>query len=231
MVDIAQRWRVVYRRGMGAAELAQRAELEAWESGLSGTDLPLATSGAAYPRPRLSMPPPLPVGFAGARELLDLHLVARSRSADVRAGVVRALPPDHDLIELYDVWVGAPALPAVVIALDYMVTASPDLGGDRLAEAAEALLGAEHLERARRRGERETRYDLRPFLLDVRIDRAAATCRIRMRLGVHPEQGTGRPDEVVAALGERLGADLSVTSGVRTRIWTADEQRPARIEG
>jgi radical SAM-linked protein len=231
MADIVQRWRLVYRRGSGAAGLAQRAELEAWESALVATDLPLATSNAAHPRPRLSMPPPLPVGFTGTRELLDLHLLERWQAADVRRRLEPVLPADHGLAELFDVWVGSPPLPADVVALDYAVATAPTAPGERLAKAVDALLGASRLERVRRRGERETRYDLRPFLLGLEVAGPPDRCSIRMRLAVHPEQGTGRPDEVVAALGERLEQGLAIAAGARTRIWTSDEPRPDAIAG
>jgi hypothetical protein len=39
----------------------------------------------------------------------------------------------------------------------------------------------------------------------------------------HPELGTGRPEEVVAALGERLGIGLVAGSIVRERVLLTDE--------
>ncbi len=224
MAEIVQRWRVVYRRGPGARDLAQRAELEAWESALAQTRLPVATTGGAHARPRLAMPPPLPAGLTAERELLDLHLVERRPSAEVRERLVAVLPTDHALVDLFDVWVGAPPLPAVVVAADYVITIETAASPDRVATAVGALLRAGRLARVRRRGDRETEYDLRPFLLGLSLDEPSpAGVTLRMRLGSHPEQGTGRPDEVVAALADELAEAAAILGGTRTRIWTADE--------
>jgi radical SAM-linked protein len=222
--DVVQRWRVVYRRGPGARELAQRAELEAWEAALVASGLPLAVSAGAHPRPRLGTSLPLPVGLTAERELIDLHLVERRTSAEVRDRLGGALPPDHHLVELFDVWTGAPPLAGQVVAADYAITVGFRTDRPQLDDAISALLAAERLERTKRRGDRETAYDLRPFVLALSLDTASpAGGRLLMRLAIHPEAGAGRPDEVLAALSEAMGAPIEVVAGVRERLWTADE--------
>jgi radical SAM-linked protein len=227
MPDIVQRWRVVYRRGEAAAGLAQRGELEAWEEAVAGSGLQVAVTGGPHPRPRLAMAPPLPAGLTGERELLDILLVERRTSAEVRERLLAVAPPDHALVELFDVWVGAPPLPAQVVAVDYALGLRPTVGHDALRGAVARVLAAPRLERIRRKGERETRYDLRPFIVGLAVERSGpAGGALRMRLAVHPEQGTGRPDEVVAAVADQIGEPLEVSGGVRTRVWTADEVMP-----
>jgi hypothetical protein len=46
---------------------------------------------------------------------------------------------------------------------------------------------------------------------------------VLLRVRTPPFLGTGRPDEVVAALGEAAGMDLVVGSVVRERLILADE--------
>jgi hypothetical protein len=46
---------------------------------------------------------------------------------------------------------------------------------------------------------------------------------VRLRARIHPELGTGRPDEVIAALGDEAGVTLTVESLVRERLLLADE--------
>ena len=64
---------------------------------------------------------------------------------------------------------------------------------------------------ARAKGDDSVEYDLRPLLIDIRVDRGPAVA-MSMRTRFHPELGTGRPEEVVAALGdgpaERRSCDL-----------------------
>jgi hypothetical protein len=77
--------------------------------------------------------------------------------------------------------------------------------------------------RERTKGTSLVAYDLRPLLDDIRVldDRPPTTVRARTRFD--PVRGTGRPEEVVAALGDRLGAPLAVSSIVRERLILADE--------
>ena len=232
MADVVQRWRVVYQRGREAADLAQRGELEAWEAALVASGLPVAMTGGEHPRPRIAMPPPLPAGLTGEHELLDVLFVERRDSATVRERLAAVLPPDHGLVDLFDVWIGTPPLPAQVVAADYAVTIHPGAGHDALRSAVARVLDTRRIERTRRRGDRATTYDLRPFILGLGVEASASPAAVlRMRLLVHPEQGTGRPDEVLATVGDELGEPLELVAGVRTRIWTADETLPPPFPG
>ncbi|HYM83823.1 MAG TPA: TIGR03936 family radical SAM-associated protein [Candidatus Dormibacteraeota bacterium] len=240
MPDVAQRWRLVYRRGPAAAATAQRAELEAWEVTFAASGLPLLASGGAQPRPRLAMPPPLPTGLTGDAELLEFQLHDRRPAPVVRAALAEVLPWDHAIVDLFDVWAGLPPLPALVVAMDYTVDLAAARPLERLEGAIAALLAAPRLERTRQRGDRATTRDLRPFILalaaetdgSARPDAGVVTkvgepaddrVALRMRLAVHPEQGTARPDDVVAALADGAGMPLSIAGGSRTRVWTRDE--------
>ena len=66
------------------------------------------------------------------------------------------------------------------------------------------------------------RYDLRPLLADLRVVTAGPPVVVRVRTRIHPELGTGRPDEVVLALAERLGV------AVTDRADRARTPRPRR---
>ena len=46
---------------------------------------------------------------------------------------------------------------------------------------------------------------------------------LRMRTRIHPELGTGRPDEVVAALSDEAAAALAIEGIVRRRLLLAEE--------
>jgi hypothetical protein len=46
---------------------------------------------------------------------------------------------------------------------------------------------------------------------------------LRCRTRFHPELGTGRPEEVVAALGDRVGEVLQASSIVRDRLVLVED--------
>jgi len=194
-----------------------------WTALLGASGLPLAGEGAG--RGRVAPAAPLPLGVAGEREVIDLYLAERLPASAVRAAVAAVLPAGTSLVDLHDVWVGAPSAPAAVVAADYRVLLA---GPPRWAVegAVLALLGAVTLPRERRREKKTTAYDLRPLILGLEVrasDGSGVTLAMRLR---HAPDAVGRPEEVVAALGEppaSLGEAPSVQSIVRERVVMADD--------
>ena len=195
-----------------------------WPALLATTGLPIAGEGAG--RARVVPACPLPIGIAGEREVVDLYLVERLPAATVRAAVAAVLPAGLSLVDVQDVWVGAPSAPAGVVAADYRVLVA---GPPRwvVEGAVLALLGAATLPRERRREKKATAYDLRPLILGLEVrgsDGSGVTLAMRLR---HGPDAVGRPEEVVAALGEPPAGPLPVTpvarSVVRERVVMADD--------
>jgi radical SAM-linked protein len=211
------------RRSADAPPLTQRDLADAWEEALAGSGLPVAWTDAATPRIRLSFGAPLPVGVAGEAELIDLYLTGRWPTWRVREQLSARLPAGWTLVDLYDVWLAGPALPGRIVAADYRVA----LGGGVSAAAVEAacarLLAARSIPRDRMKSGASVRYDLRPLLADVAMVATGPPVVVRARTRFHPELGTGRPDEVIAALAEAAGEPLEAASIVRERLVLADE--------
>jgi radical SAM-linked protein len=223
-----QRWRARYSRDASAAALGQRDESEAWSDALLATGPPFVPAGERG-RPRLAFGPPLPTGATARNEPLELLLDDRRTVADVRTALERVAPSGHSVRAICDIWLGAPALAGLVRAADYDIAIS---GAEResLADAVNRLLAAGTLPRARLRGDRTVAYDLRPLVADLVIGPAQRDgLSLRFRARVDPERGAGRPDEVVAALGELAGATLEPTDVLRTGVWLADEPAPAAL--
>jgi hypothetical protein len=217
MADVVQRWRIVYCRDAGACDLVQRAEQEAWEAAVLAADLPVARDGRG--RPRLSFGVPLPAGLTALAEPLELPLTRTLRRHEVRGALEPVVPEHHALVDVHDVWMGAPALAGRVVAVDYVVTLEPRPDERVLAAACARLLGQPRIDRVRQRSDRAVAYDLRPFLLDLRPEAGG----VRMRLSADPSAGVGRPDEVVAALADVTGLPLAMAAGVRERVVVAGE--------
>jgi hypothetical protein len=254
MTDARQRWRIVVARGPAARDALHRDVAAAWEVGLAGSPLPLVATESSRPQPRLVFAAPVPVGMLAEREPMDIWLLERRRIDVVRAAVEAAAPAGHRVVDLFDVWVGAASLPAAVVAGDYLVTAhpadgqaaagqaddaDPKAGSDRaalegrVAAAIAALLTEPRVERRREKGGGPVVVDIRPHVVDLCVipDRDAADrpdpaagIALAMRLLLGGERGVGRPDEVVAALAERLGIELVVDSLVRRRVVLADDR-------
>jgi radical SAM-linked protein len=121
MSEMRQRWRLTVRRGPDARDVAHRDVVASWEAALRASGLPLAETQAATPRPRIAFAAPLPVGMLGEHELIDVGLTECRQAHEVRHAVLGAIPSGHELVDMHDVWTGAPTLPSLVVAADYRV--------------------------------------------------------------------------------------------------------------
>lgn len=216
-----QRWRLVLARSADAPGLAGRELVDAWEIAMEGSGLPLhRPPGRA--RGRVAFGAPLPVGMAAERELADIFLTKLVPAWQVREGLTGCVPQGWRLIDVYDVWIGVAPLAGQVAAADYRI----DLGAVDAAivtVAATAMLGAGELPRERQKGTEVVTYDLRPLIADVVVATAGSSVIVQARTRFDPVRGTGRPEEVIAALEDLCGTPLSVASIVRERLLLADE--------
>jgi hypothetical protein len=170
--------------------------------------------------------------MAAERELVDVLLSERLPVDQVRLAIIGALPAGHELIELHDVWLGEPPLPGQTAAADYRIELEGRPDAALLTDAAAHLIASSSLIRPKPKGGGD--YDLRPLVDHVAVEGGGADAGtganadvpvvLRMRTRFDPERGAGRPDEVVAALAELAGAELSIGTIVRERVVLASER-------
>jgi len=209
-------------RDPGGLPAAQRDVAEAWAAAFESGGLPLARTEGDRPRPKISFGAPLPVGMAAERELIDVVLVERWPAWRVREALEGRLPEGWRLVELLDVWLAGPPLAGRVAAADYRIEIAGSVDASELGRVAAELLAADHLPRDRARGAATVTYDLRRLLIDIGVE-PGPTVIVTTRTRFHPELGTGRPEEVLAALADRLGGELEARSIVRERLILVDE--------
>lgn len=223
-----QRWRLTVRRGREARDTVHRNVVASWEAALLASGLPVAETQAARRRPRIVFAAPIPVGMLGERELIDVGLTECLRAPDVRQAVTRAAPAGYSLVDVHDVWTGAPALPSLVVAADYRASAAAGAAtahGEELDAAIEALLASPRIEVQRDKGSAAITVDIRPLILRLRCvaspDEGSSELLMRLRLG--GAGGVGRPEEIVSELGHRVGRPITIVELIRERIHLADD--------
>ncbi len=215
-----QRWRLVLARSADAPRLAGRELAEAWEGTLEASGLPVHRGGR--PRARVAFGAPLQMGIEAEAELADIVLTEFVPTWFVREALADRLPEGWRLVDLYDVWLNRPALAGQVVAADYRI----DLGeadASTIDAAVAAFLRAPRLPRERLKGSATVTYDLRPLVGDVAIVDEGPPLMIRARTRFHAELGSGRPEEVVAALSDLAGAPMPIASIVRERVLLTDD--------
>jgi hypothetical protein len=226
--EAVQRWRLVLSRDAIPAEAAGREQQASWEAAFVRCGLPVAGLDAAKPKPRFAPAAPLAAAIPGEAELLDVWLSDRVPAWRAREAITSALPAGWRLVDLYDVWLGEAALPGRVAASVYRAAlADGPVTPSALRVAAAALLAETALPRERRKGETVVAYDLRPFLDGIAIvDGPDGRVTVTMTLRHDPEKGVGRPEELLAALGERVGSTLVPATLVRERLVLGEPAPP-----
>jgi hypothetical protein len=195
--------------------------MSAWETALDACALPVHRP-IGKGRSRIALGAPVPAAIALEHELADVVLTEFCPAWTVREALAGRVPVGWELVDVHDVWLGAPALAGQVAAADYRIELG-DADPEAIVRAAATVLASAHLPRERTKGAATVGYDLRPLLVDVTVADSGSPLVIRARTRFDPALGTGRPEEVVAALGDVVGVELTIGSVVRERLILADE--------
>jgi radical SAM-linked protein len=184
-----------------------------WERTARRAGLPLAYTQGFHPGPRIQLASALPLGVIGSAEIVDLWLIDSPDSLDLpyKELLQSASPPGLVISSVEIVDEHSPALQTQVIAADYVVTFLETVSSSAMDEAISGLLDAASLPRERR----GKTYDLRPLIesLEFHPGQGSIPSRLLMRLAAR-EGATGRPEEVLAA----LGIPLETARIERTRL-------------
>lgn len=168
-----------------------------WERTFRRAGLPLSYSEGFNPRPVLNLASPLPLGFISTAELGDFWLSDPRSQPEVIKSLTRSLPPGlsiNDITEISEVH--GKKLPGLVDRSEFKVPLSEKQPG--LSDKITTLLQSTQLIRSRKNKE----YDLRPLIHDISIIDIDGLTPPTLKISLYSlPNGTGRPDEVLLALG------------------------------
>lgn len=174
-----------------------------WERTLRRAGVPLAYSQGFRPHPRLHLASALPLGFLSRKEIADFWIQAgedeaRERLPEMIAEIQASAPPGLVINRAEIVPLSLPALQTQVQSAEFIALPLDPIDVEALKEKISALLEAPALPRERR----GKPYDLRPLVLklDVHIEEETRRAGLYMHLSAR-ERATGRPEEVLLALG------------------------------
>lgn len=216
-----QRMRVTFARGESVKYITHLDLMRFWERALRRANVPIAYSEGFSPHAQISLAAPLPVGTTSEAELMDVFLAERITPKSLLSDVSSQLPPDMRAVSAEEVGLGLPALQADVRFAEYDVDVEPPDGGDAR-EAVVRFLAADAIPWEHRREDQVRSYDIRSFVDTIEVVQADGIATgLHMRLK-NDSSGSGRPEQVVLALG--LGAPVRIH---RTKIVLATRS-PAR---
>ena len=210
-----QRLRIRYTRDETLKYIGHLDMARTWQRIARRANLPLTYSEGFNPQPRMSFAAALPVGCTSDHEELDLVLWPPLAIAEVQERLDRALPAGMRVTSIAEMLLNAPALQMQLTAAEFEFTVQDESAVELVKERVPQLLAADEVMRDRR----GKVYNLRPLVQALTIEPQSETMvKVRARLQATPE-GTGRPDELAAA----LGLDPAVIQIKRTKLIFLDK--------
>jgi radical SAM-linked protein len=189
-----QRVRVFFAKGDEARFLSHLDLMATFEYGLRRAKLPFELSEGFNPRPRMSIASPLPLGYVGEREILELALREPMAAQEIVRRLQAALPAGITILSAEEYATQTKSSASRVRGAVYRMTLPEAV--DDLPDRVAALLARPTLEVEEERDGTRRKRNLRPLikrleapdgrtlLLDVRLDR----------------DGTARPEQVLDLL-------------------------------
>jgi len=196
-----QRLRIRFSRGEEIKFISHLDLMRLWQRALNRAGVALAYSEGFSPHPRMSLAAPLALGVTSEAELMDIVLAKWSSPHTFTTSVSRQLPRGIEISQVYNTPLTMPSLQSQIRFAEYIVDIETEKGQEDVESVVTALLAKESLPWEHQRDTGPHRYDLRTLVDDVwLIGCHAGHCNIGMRLRCD-SNGSGRPEQVAAALG------------------------------
>ncbi len=197
----AQRLRVTFSRGDELKFITHLDVMRFWERALRRANLPVAYSEGFSPHAQISLAAPLAVGMTSEAELMDVFLSEPVQPKQFMRRLAEQLPAGAGLVSAQEVGLGLPALQAAVRFAEYAVEIPTARSRVDARSAVSDFLAADSIPWQHQREQEIRTYDIRAHVAALGVEQADATgCRLHMRLK-NDNTGSGRPEQVVAALG------------------------------
>lgn len=213
MSESVTRYAVLFRKEEGARFLSHLDLMATFEYAVRRAHLPVELSEGYSPRPRISAASPIPLGYVGENEILEIALREDRSPDEIQRRLQRSVPPGIVILQVQPVPPGVKPAASRVRAAVYRVHLSQPVPG--LAERISALLKREVLPIEEIREGRLRARDIRPLLISLRSTDDSRILRMTVRLD---SMGTVRPEQLM----ELLAVPIDGASVVRERIEVAD---------
>lgn len=190
------RFRIYYRKTEISRLTGMLDVQKIWERWLRRANVSLAYSQGFHPQPRLQQAAPLPLGFISDAEIIDVWLETDITLDKFLYSLNQNRPPGFEPTQIEIIDLASPAIQTLVDSIEYLVFSLSMVDLDGVEFKIDQIMKLGSVERERR----GKIYDLRPLILSLNVIKQGESKIIKMHLAAR-EGATGRPDEVMAALG------------------------------
>jgi radical SAM-linked protein len=213
--NYVQRLRFIFTKTGPTRYIGHLDMARALERALNRAKIPLSYTQGYNKRPRMQLADPLPLGFTSECEIADIWLMEAIQPEVAHTMMMSRMAPGIVILDVKEIPLSAPATQTQTAEARYEATILDPVDKSELQSRINRLLSAEIVEQERR----GKVYNLRDLVLELTLNETAeGVPRINMHLYLLPGK-TGRPDEVLIALGlDPLAARIH-----RKAIILADE--------
>ena len=224
-----QRLRITFSRGDETKYISHLDVMRFWERALRRAAIPVAYSEGFSPHAQISLAAPLAVGTTSEAELMDVFLAELMQPKQFITQLSAQIPPGIAVISAQEVGLALPSMQADVRFAEYDVDIENKAADNAIPavdafDAVERFMAAETIPWEHKR-ENETRaYDIRAQVAELAaVDLTDGTgVRLKMRLK-NDNTGSGRPEQIVAALGLPAPTRIHRTQIILEKPKTARE--------
>jgi radical SAM-linked protein len=196
-----QRLRIKFSRGAEIKFISHLDIIRLWQRAFNRAGIEIAYSTGFTPHPRISLAAPLPLGVTSEAELMDMFCIKGVAPHYFISAVNQQLPPGMTADKVYPIAPDLPSLQSQISQAEYRVEVDSASGPADIQAALTQMLALETLPWQHQRDTGPHQYDLRALIGDIRVlDWKPPLGILEMRLRCD-SQGSGRPEQVAAALG------------------------------
>ncbi|MBK8902978.1 MAG: DUF2344 domain-containing protein [Anaerolineaceae bacterium] len=199
--NYVQRLRLIFSKGGPARYISHLDLARTLERALNRARIPVAYTQGFNRRPRMQMATALPLGYTSEYELADILLMEKIEPEAAQQQLMARMAPGIVILQVAEVPVSGPSLQSITQSSTYVATPLDPVDFAGLQGKVADLLAAETIERVREKQGKKKKYDLRPLILNLSASQDEdGQTHVHMNLCLEPAK-TGRPDEVLEALG------------------------------
>ncbi|HSW58404.1 MAG TPA: TIGR03936 family radical SAM-associated protein [Dehalococcoidales bacterium] len=198
-----QRLRIKFKRGEELKFISHLDIVRLWQRSFNRAGIQIAYSNGFSPHPRISLAAPLALGITSEAELMDIVIVRGVSPQFFVSAINRQLPAGLMVEKVQPIGPDLPSLQALVSQAVYRVRVDTTSGPADIHTAVAQLLALEHLPWQHQRDTGPRHYDLRPLISEITVTEwnpPAGILEMNLRCD---SGGSGRPEQVTAALGFR----------------------------
>jgi radical SAM-linked protein len=196
-----QRLRIKFSRGPEIKFISHLDIVRLWQRAFNRASIEIAYSSGFTPHPRISLAAPLPIGVTSEAELMDIFCIKGVAPHFFASAINQQLPHGMTVDKVFPISFDLPSLQSQVSLAEYQVEVHIENGPPDIQVALNELLALESLPWQHQRDTGIKQYDLRKLIDDLwLIALKAPVGMLGMRLRCD-SSGSGRPEQVVAALG------------------------------